>query len=203
VELLELLELMLELLLELLELLLLQEWVHVLMHWRWLPCHQQAWLQCPPIDHGCQWAHNAHVHPWPFHGSSAGQSQLVEGPVVGMLLGLLVACWPLVLLLLLTVLDMLLMVLVQELGEGLALQQLALLGMAAEAQMVAMLQALLIQLETVIWAHYLVQLMPSCEQQPGPFACAKRPDAVSGNLKPPEDSHQQVLVCKECPLHTA
>ena len=68
-ELLDLLELLFELLLELLELLLelLQAWVHVLMHWRWLPCQiQQAWLQCPPMDHGCQWAHAANVHS-PFH----------------------------------------------------------------------------------------------------------------------------------------
>ena len=70
--------------------------------------------------------------------------------MVGMLLGLLVACWPLLLLLLLLLLlEMLLLVLMQELGD-VALQQLA-LGMAAEAQMVAMMQALLIQLETVIW----------------------------------------------------
>ena len=107
---------MLELLLELLELLLelLQAWpwVHVVMNWRWLPCKiQQGGLQCPPVVHGGQWA--ANVHPWPLHGTnSAGQSQLVEGFVVGMLLGVLVACWPLLLLLLLLIQPMLVLLLV-------------------------------------------------------------------------------------------
>ena len=68
------------------------------------------------------------------------------------------------LLLLLLLLELLLLVVMQALADGLAMhvQQLALLGMAAAgAQMVAM-KGLLQEYLAVIWAHYLVELMPSC-----------------------------------------
>ena len=112
-----------------------------------------------------------------------------------MLLALLVAPPAEGLVVMLLLLEMLLLVHQLALGDGMALEQLA-LGYAADAQILAMTQALLIQLE--IWAHYLylVQLRPSCQQQLGPFASSRRPDATAAADAAPGHSQHRVLVCR-------